>query len=1708
MPVMNAPPSNDFSSSKIMSTKSPLFLAAAKSCAAVAVLGVLLAGGASAQTNYVHDANGNRLGQGSGGTLLLPPLMRSQPQNQLAMLGGTARFSVMVEGLGPFSYQWFKGAAPISGATSDTLVIPNLVAGDFTPSATGSPKYSVQVTNAHSTITSNAAGLYLDSLGSGLPNWWRQEYFGSLAAVDPSADADGDGVTNSQEYTDGTNPTNAASRFPRVILSGPTALIRSETFMPTYPPGALATFSGQNSGELQFGGFTGSYRSKAQFGMSFDMPGSAADVFLKGLFGSMPVQSEGTAPVFTYTDNSPASVTGFATSTWGSWIAWGNFDRVNGFSRIAVARFASDDTLDTSFVPQPNGQVNGAAILPGGQVLLAGFFSQMNGQPRPGVAKFGNDGLFDTAFTPNFHGSGSAFISCLAVQGDGKILLGGDINDGIGIRYLVRLNADGSTDATLTTTTDSAAKVFAQQADGKILMGGNFTTVNGTATPKLVRLNLDGTLDGTFSLVVANGAVTSEPKHLIVQPDGKILVGGNVQVRLNGSTVNVPLARLNADGTLDSAFTQKVHALAAGLTFADITLQTDGRIVGVGTFTLASPSVVNAVRFKVDGSVDPDCFVISRPNGPMHAVAAQVNDSLLMGGAFSDVRVDTDPASQNVYYLTPTKTTWSNTERLALAVGGHSVALNSLREQDFLTQRFLPLTPVGSTPVWLGYTDPVESLFHWTSGDPVNFTNWHSGEPNNFNGIEDATAFNYFPSSTGTWVDTPDTEALGGPSYGIIEVDPGSLPVTINHWVAGRDLIANEKAGVAMELTNPNGTVPAWSYGSRSTLTSATSELTLFTANEHANSTTEGWNRVLNTIVDVNTGNEGVSQPSGFIRPGEMRVHPPAAGFTVVRWTAPAAGNYSVSAFWQDSDWTTGDGCNASLVKNGTNVIFTFDYDNGNGAFVNQVMPLASGDVLDFMLGTRATNHADSTRFNATVTLIQNASDVWVGGRDLAANEKPDGHANETTIPNATVPQWSYGQRSNIVSAGLDLYAPSTHRNTFTGTAVDDAIEGWIAESGIGSNTGTTPIGYNYGFGPNLPFNANEFLVYPASSSGPFPVVRWTAPAAGRYEVLAYWQDSDFHGGNGISGHLLVNGAQVYGQDMDNAHGCSVAQSLDLKAGDQVDFTMGTRGDFSFDVTKFNVAIVRPAGSTGHGILPGTLSLATNRADIDANATIDWASAAPNNTDIAGNPFVIESSAGVPYHIRKNTTGNFKRLNQSSGWAGNFAPGEAVLNHGNSDGPVIIEAASRGGLFSAIGMQIQANQDGPFTATIRAYDMNGDLLGTHTVNGNSAATADNSAIFIGVKSTAENIHSISVDTNTTDFGGDFAINRVSIQATNSGAGNDLSNLRTNFARLVPTNSVQPIFFYSGGLQSIFATGAPASLHLTSDVTSGDVSFATLESSADGTTYRPFSNGTTTDGETWNFAVTAVPPGQNYYRAMLRTNKLEQARTHALTLIAPPIVTSQLATVGEVGQPFSYTGTATGALTGFTATSLPAWATATFDANSNTLSITGTPTSGVTSSISLQPANAAGSTTSTLALTITSPFSSWQDANFTPAELLNPAISGPLGDATGAGIANLIKYALGIPPKQPGNAGLPTGDVQDYGASDYLTLVYTRDKSVQGITFVVEVSDGLTTWDFGPAHTTEVSRVSHPNNTETVTVRDNVPSSTGQQRFMRLKVIQP
>ena len=97
---------------------------------------------------------------------------------------------------------------------------------------------------------------------------------------------------------------------------------------------------------------------------------------------------------------------------------------------------------------------------------------------------------------------------------------------------------------------DNNVYVVVVQPDGKILIGGTFTAVLGVARNKIARLNPDGTLDTAFN-PNANATVFS----IAVQADGKILVGGtfNGASSIGGQPRN-HIARLDATTGLADSF--------------------------------------------------------------------------------------------------------------------------------------------------------------------------------------------------------------------------------------------------------------------------------------------------------------------------------------------------------------------------------------------------------------------------------------------------------------------------------------------------------------------------------------------------------------------------------------------------------------------------------------------------------------------------------------------------------------------------------------------------------------------------------------------------------------------------------------------------------------------------------------------------------------------------------------------------------------------------------------------------------------------------------------------------------------------------------------------------------------------------------------------------------------------------------------------------
>ncbi len=118
----------------------------------------------------------------------------------------------------------------------------------------------------------------------------------------------------------------------------------------------------------------------------------------------------------------------------------------------------------------------------------------------------------------------------------------------------IRVSARTGASAHSSITRGGSGQSMAVQADGKILVGGTAQSEMGSSFG-IVRYNTDGTLDSVSArngqAVVSVGSGGSGAYSITIQPDDKILLAGVSYTNGSGDTA---LARLNADGTLDTTF--------------------------------------------------------------------------------------------------------------------------------------------------------------------------------------------------------------------------------------------------------------------------------------------------------------------------------------------------------------------------------------------------------------------------------------------------------------------------------------------------------------------------------------------------------------------------------------------------------------------------------------------------------------------------------------------------------------------------------------------------------------------------------------------------------------------------------------------------------------------------------------------------------------------------------------------------------------------------------------------------------------------------------------------------------------------------------------------------------------------------------------------------------------------------------------------------
>jgi len=258
------------------------------------------------------------------------------------------------------------------------------------------------------------------------------------------------------------------------------------------------------------------------------------------------------------------------------------------------------------------------------QVEIHGKAEALEDSRELSVTVYGPPGSVDTSFQGGKVlvpiGGTDSYAYATAAQPDGKLLLAGTSHAHGGDFTLLRLTRDGELDASFgsdgVVTTEvgpgsDVARAIAVDEAGRILVAGSAAGALGLDFA-VVRYLPDGKLDESFGskgkTIVSFGDDADTAYCLVLQNDGKIVIGGDSS-RSSGQTgLDFGLLRLDADGKPDPSFgdaglvSTSVAAFSARDSIYALTLQDiagEQRIVaagGEGDFTLA--------RFRADGTLD------------------------------------------------------------------------------------------------------------------------------------------------------------------------------------------------------------------------------------------------------------------------------------------------------------------------------------------------------------------------------------------------------------------------------------------------------------------------------------------------------------------------------------------------------------------------------------------------------------------------------------------------------------------------------------------------------------------------------------------------------------------------------------------------------------------------------------------------------------------------------------------------------------------------------------------------------------------------------------------------------------------------------------------------------------------------------------------------------------------------------------------------
>ena len=257
---------------------------------------------------------------------------------------------------------------------------------------------------------------------------------------------------------------------------------------------------------------------------------------------------------------------------------------------------------DAAFKPIVGGQadVKSLALQSDGKIIVGGNFYLANGVAKNGVARFTSDGTLDQTLSVPSQAGGT--VTGVLVRNDGKIVMSGSFYSIAGQNYVDM--------ALLSSTGAMEAGAYVGSVNALAWYQGNKILAATPHTPGIRRLNADLTNDATFD--PGTGISNSQQSDyefdrvnaVAVQKDGRILVGGSFSSFSGVYLRNI--LRLNANGSIDTSFTSPIFTVYNYRSeIFSIAVQADGKILIVGRFSTVNGAAVPTVaRLNSDGTVD------------------------------------------------------------------------------------------------------------------------------------------------------------------------------------------------------------------------------------------------------------------------------------------------------------------------------------------------------------------------------------------------------------------------------------------------------------------------------------------------------------------------------------------------------------------------------------------------------------------------------------------------------------------------------------------------------------------------------------------------------------------------------------------------------------------------------------------------------------------------------------------------------------------------------------------------------------------------------------------------------------------------------------------------------------------------------------------------------------------------------------------------